>query len=331
MALDWFAFNVKAYMGDTAHLTTEEHGAYLLLMLAYYSSEKPLPATDRALSSITKLPMDRWLECKPALAPFFDERNCGGGMIYWAHARIEAEIADGYAKQKVRSDNARRAVSARYQHTERTRHVEQMPSTLTLTNNSPSVVLTVDKGEKGDNAPTEPDFLKRTEAVKPPETPVEEPAPAVEIPAEEPEPAMTPIDPSFRPSGKLKLEALSFMDESTLHIEVQKFVFDHQAKGSLSANWDASFGMWLARAKQFAVERDKKRGKPRVELNHSPDSRDVKINWAWHLERWLKNESNWSFRTAGPEPGQPGCRVPSDMLERFNIDPATGRRKREAS
>ena len=87
MSLRWFAFDADAYTGDTAHLTCEEHGAYLLLILAYYRSEKPLPATDRALSSITKLPMDRWLECKPTLTAFFTEE---GGT--WRHDQIEREL-----------------------------------------------------------------------------------------------------------------------------------------------------------------------------------------------------------------------------------------------
>ena len=71
MSLPWFAFDADAFTGDTAHLTTEETGAYLLLMLAYYRSEKPLPARDRALAAICKLPIDQWLEAKITLAEFF--------------------------------------------------------------------------------------------------------------------------------------------------------------------------------------------------------------------------------------------------------------------
>ena len=95
MSLPWFAFDADAFTGDTAHLTTEETGAYLLLMLAYYRSEKPLPARDRALAAICKLPIDQWLEAKIALAEFFIEQD---GV--WRHERIEYELAERIRKHQ---------------------------------------------------------------------------------------------------------------------------------------------------------------------------------------------------------------------------------------
>ena len=50
----WFPFNVGDYVRDTMHLTTEQHGAYLLLMLAYWP-RGPLPDNDNALASIAKV------------------------------------------------------------------------------------------------------------------------------------------------------------------------------------------------------------------------------------------------------------------------------------
>lgn len=109
MALPWFPFHLDAYTGDTMHLTTEEHGAYLLLMIAYYRTEKPLPGYDRALAAIAKLPLDRWLVAKVGIAPFFREE---GGL--WHHDRIEAEMRDASDKHAARIAQRTAAAEARW-------------------------------------------------------------------------------------------------------------------------------------------------------------------------------------------------------------------------
>jgi uncharacterized protein YdaU (DUF1376 family) len=57
MSRPWFPFYVGDYTRDTARLTTEAHGAYLLLMLDYWVNGAP-PDDDETLATITKLPAD---------------------------------------------------------------------------------------------------------------------------------------------------------------------------------------------------------------------------------------------------------------------------------
>lgn len=109
MSLPWFPFHLDAYTGDTMHLTTEEHGAYLLLMIAYYRTEKPLPGYDRALASICKLPLDRWLITKVALEPFF---RIDDGL--WHHDRIDAELRDASEKHAARIAQRSAAAQSRW-------------------------------------------------------------------------------------------------------------------------------------------------------------------------------------------------------------------------
>jgi uncharacterized protein YdaU (DUF1376 family) len=80
----WMPLYVGDYLGDTGHLTTAQHGAYLLLMMHYWRKGE-LPDDDRQLSKITKLPLKTWCEYRPILQDFF----CEG----WKHKRIEAELA----------------------------------------------------------------------------------------------------------------------------------------------------------------------------------------------------------------------------------------------
>lgn len=45
----YFELSIASYQGKTAHLSLAEHGAYTLMMMVFYSSEKPLPADRRVL------------------------------------------------------------------------------------------------------------------------------------------------------------------------------------------------------------------------------------------------------------------------------------------
>ena len=80
----WMPLYVGDYLGDTGHLTTAQHGAYLLLMMHYWRKGE-LPDDDRQLSKITKLPLRTWCEYRPTLQDFFHEG--------WKHKRIDAELA----------------------------------------------------------------------------------------------------------------------------------------------------------------------------------------------------------------------------------------------
>ena len=80
----WMPLYVGDYLGDTGHLTTAQHGAYLLLMMHYWRKGE-LPDDDRQLSKITKLPLKTWCDYRPTLQDFFHEG--------WKHKRIDAELA----------------------------------------------------------------------------------------------------------------------------------------------------------------------------------------------------------------------------------------------
>ncbi len=62
-----------AYLADTRHLTTEEHGAYLLLLMcAWRSKDCALADDDGALARIAGLSPTKWRRMKPVLRSFFD-------------------------------------------------------------------------------------------------------------------------------------------------------------------------------------------------------------------------------------------------------------------
>lgn len=75
--------HIGDYMRDTGHLSTLEHGAYLLLLFHYWSTGK-LPTDDRKLATIAGMSTAEWRKARPTIAEFFDEE--------WRHGRVEYEL-----------------------------------------------------------------------------------------------------------------------------------------------------------------------------------------------------------------------------------------------
>lgn len=104
----WMPVYIGDYLGDTQRLTTEQHGAYLLLLMDYWRNGPP-PADDAVLCSITRLKLARFRKHKSTLFAFF--KIAGGKLI---HARVDAEIIKAKQNQQRRSAKARKAADARW-------------------------------------------------------------------------------------------------------------------------------------------------------------------------------------------------------------------------
>lgn len=79
-----------AYLADTMHLSLEEHGAYLkLLMITWRNNGQPLPDENERMARMLGVTLGRWRDrLRPALAPFFDLSD---GT--WRQKRLEKEWA----------------------------------------------------------------------------------------------------------------------------------------------------------------------------------------------------------------------------------------------
>ena len=91
----WMPLWIGAYLADTQHLTRDEHGGYLLLLMAYWRARTALPDDDKRLAAIAKATSAEWRRLRPTLAEFFTTAD---GV--WWHKRVEAEI-DNADKRKV--------------------------------------------------------------------------------------------------------------------------------------------------------------------------------------------------------------------------------------
>lgn len=93
----WMPFHVLDYLQDTLHLSTVEHGAYLLLLITAWTRGAELPDDDESLAQITRLPLSQWRRIRPRLDRFFSPLP-GGGLT---QKRLAAE----YERAKTRSDS----------------------------------------------------------------------------------------------------------------------------------------------------------------------------------------------------------------------------------
>lgn len=82
-------FYVGDYLRDTGHLTTMEHGAYLLLLMHAWTHDGVLPNDDRRLLNIAKMGVRDWKRSSCTLRAFF---YVDGDTL--RHRRIDRELAN---------------------------------------------------------------------------------------------------------------------------------------------------------------------------------------------------------------------------------------------
>lgn len=100
----WMPFYIADYLADTGHLSTIEHGAYLLLIFHYWQNGG-VPDDDTRLARIARVTPKEWREMKTTIGSFFSSG--------WKHSRIEREIADSIAKYERRANAGSQGGNAR--------------------------------------------------------------------------------------------------------------------------------------------------------------------------------------------------------------------------
>ncbi len=117
---------VGDYHGDTTHLTTVEHGAYLLLLMAMWRAGGKLPRDDKRMAALTKLSAAEWAEIKPTIMEFF---TVSGGSM--SHKRLVAEMAkyETVVEKRSKAGKASAAKKANENNEEASTHVEHVLNT----------------------------------------------------------------------------------------------------------------------------------------------------------------------------------------------------------
>jgi uncharacterized protein YdaU (DUF1376 family) len=105
----WLPLYVADYLGDTMHLTTLQHGAYMLLLMHYWKTG-PLPDDPEALAAIAKLDATTWKTVWAKLNGFFTAN--GDGTLH--QKRMDWERKRWASISDKRRDAGKRGAEAKH-------------------------------------------------------------------------------------------------------------------------------------------------------------------------------------------------------------------------
>jgi len=96
------------YLKDTTFLTTEQHGAYLLMLFACWQHGS-IPDSDAVICRVTGLSSDGWAASKSIILQYFKKNN---GRIH--HSRIDRELESAKAKKAHFSERGKKGNAVRW-------------------------------------------------------------------------------------------------------------------------------------------------------------------------------------------------------------------------
>ena len=106
----WMPMFIGDYHSETSHLTTRQHGAYLLLLMAAWMAGGSLVDDDARFAAITRLTQDQWAEDRAMLAELF---TVADGR--WNHERLIEELAVATENKQKKSSAGSKGAAKRWQ------------------------------------------------------------------------------------------------------------------------------------------------------------------------------------------------------------------------
>ena len=209
----WMPLYLGDYLGKTARLTTEQHGAYLLLLFDYWRSGPP-PSDDDVLAQITRLPRPAWRKMKPIILAFFVERD---GLLH--HSRVEEELLKAEENHDRRSEKARKAAAARWSGHETEdapRNATSMPQALLEECPPPSPI----------KSKTKPNGLSK-------------------------KPMPDDWSPGEFGAGTESREIVEHWDGAERRRQSEAFRAHHRANGSRFVDWQQAWSTWALNSRKF--------------------------------------------------------------------------------
>ena len=99
---------VSDFVGDTLHLSTEQIGAYMLLLMAMWNAGGSIPADDAKVARVVRMSVKKWRAIAPDLMPFF---QTDGAAI--SHNRLTKELQKSARKSERRAASGAKGGTAK--------------------------------------------------------------------------------------------------------------------------------------------------------------------------------------------------------------------------
>lgn len=229
----WMPVFIGDYHASTPHLERHEHGAYFLLMMAYWRNGGRLPDDDKRLATIAKATPSEWKKLRIILVEFFRVEDG-----FWVQKRLDAELKNAQTNAKTNADRARKAAAKRW---------GKDPA-----NDAPSITQAM-----LDDCPSPSPLPKnKTNAAESGGNSTTPLPPADAGHSRQ----RTQIDPEFSPDDAnrqlAQRHALDVANETT------RFVLHFTGNGDVQANWQSRFGKWLLDAVAFRVKEQQRADRP---------------------------------------------------------------------
>jgi uncharacterized protein YdaU (DUF1376 family) len=237
-----------AYLGDTQHLTTLEHGAYLLILIAMWRAGGSLPNDEVRLARTAKLTLDKWRKCAPTIMEFM---TSNGDAIIQKRLKLELEIASG--KRKKAADAGRAGGRAK--------------SLKRLIASNSDASFSLDKKPSDSSVEVAQEPYLEVSGTLPNQLPVtnnqllEPNSPdcevAVAVPATSKAKRAKPrsaMDPEMQPEHEDRAKATEAgMKPPTFRHEWRQFRDHHLKEAKASADWRASWRTWVGNWIKFGM------------------------------------------------------------------------------
>jgi uncharacterized protein YdaU (DUF1376 family) len=301
----WMPLYIADYLRKTMHLTRDQHGGYMLLLMACWDRGGRLPNDQSQLAGIAKASPSEWRKIGPVLMQFFDEDG--------EHV-TQSRVVDEYEKA-ARISEARR--QAGLQGGRPPKPKESKPETSSKPN--------------GLAKPSQTETPAHV-ALPSPSTDPSGSAPNGAAGSDDAIDPLAGIRAMAIAKGCWRLAVKVLVDQGGLtDARARAFVGKLKAQGVTDAElWQiaesafleatAAPQPYLIKAAEGVIAR---RGQS---TTLAPEE--------WQQRRWMaehRDEPTWWRPERGPAPGEPGCRVTAEIQREFGVEPAAPAVVRRAS
>lgn len=104
----FFQLYVSDFVGDTMHLSAEQVGSYLLILMAMWNAGGALPDSDSKLATISRMSVKKWRAVADDILAFFERAD---GLI--TNPRLSKELQKVEGKSQKRSAAGARGAEAK--------------------------------------------------------------------------------------------------------------------------------------------------------------------------------------------------------------------------